>query len=93
MKTFIAAIALTIAFPAAAQQNAHAQHQGMDHSQHKGMDHSQHQGMDHGKEHKGCCDHKSGDGKKMKCCDDAMKAGKKMKCCDKAGGEHSGMKH
>ena len=90
MKTFIAAVALTIAFPAAAQQAAH-QHQ--QHSQHQGMDHSQHKGMDHGKEHKGCCDHKSGDGKPMKCCEEAMKAGKKMACCDKAKGQHEGMKH
>jgi hypothetical protein len=83
MKTFIAAIALTIAFPAAAQQSAqhqqHAQHQGMDHSQHKAMDH----GKD-GKDAKGCCD--------MKCCDEAKKAGKKMKCCDKAA-DQKGMKH
>ena len=89
MKTFIAAIALTIAFRAAAQQSA--QHQ--QHAQHQGMDHSQHKGMDHGKEHKGCCEHKSGDGKPMKCCEEAMKAGKKMECCDKAKGQHSGMKH
>lgn len=54
MKTLIATIALTIAFPAAAQQAAHQQH-----AQHQGMDHSQHQAMDHGKEHKGCCDHKA----------------------------------
>ena len=84
MKTLIAAIALTIAFPAAAQQSAqhqqHAQHQGG----HQGMDHSQHQGMDHSKDGKGCCD--------MKCCDEAKKSGKKMKCCDKAG-DHKGMKH
>lgn len=79
MKTLIAAVALTIAFPAAAhaqQHNNHAQHQGMDHGQHKGMD--------HGKEHKDCCDHKGSDGKPMKCCQEAMAGGKKMACCDKA---------
>ena len=97
MKTFIAAVALTIAFPAAAQQTGqqqHAQHQGMNHAQHQGMNHAQHQGMDHGKEHKGCCDHKGNDGKPMKCCEAAMKSGKKMACCEKAGqGQHQGMKH
>ena len=82
MKILIAAIALTVAFPAAAQQAAQA-------------DHAQHKGMDHGKEHKDCCDHKNPDGTPMKCCADAMKSGKKMECCDKAKGQgqHQGMKH
>jgi hypothetical protein len=83
MKTLIAAIALSVAFPAAAQQAA--QH----------GDHAQHKGMDHGKEHKDCCDHKNKDGTPMKCCAEAMKSGKKMDCCDKSKGkdQHSGMKH
>ena len=80
MKILIAAVALTIAFPAAAQQAAHQQH-----AQHQGMDHIQHQVMDHGNEQNDCC--------KMKCCEKARKAGKKMECCDKAKGQHSGMKH
>ena len=72
MKTFIAALALIAALPAAAQtQPAPAQ------------DHPQHQGMDHGKEHKDCCEHKTPDGKPMECCAKAMKDGKKMACCDK----------
>jgi hypothetical protein len=67
MKTFIAAIALTIALPAAA--NA----QGAD-------PHAQHKGMDHGKEHKDCCKHKSADGSAMDCCKE--KDGKQMDCCE-----------
>jgi hypothetical protein len=90
MKTLIAAIALTIALPAAAQTGGHSQHQGMDHSQHKGMD--------HGKEHRDCCEHKDAAGKPMECCAKAAKEGKKMPCCDKheqAKDAHSGhnMKH
>ena len=73
MKTLIAAIALTIALPAAANIQAAQPHAG----------HSQHQGMDHGKD-KGCCDHKGADGKPMECCEKGMKDGK-MECCDKMG--------
>ena len=101
MKTLIAAVALTIATPAAAQQQHaqhqalnHAQHHGTDHAQHQGTNHARHQGMDHGAKDKGCCDHEPG--KPMKCCEAAMKAGKKMECCDKANaakGQHQGMKH
>lgn len=72
MKTFIAAIALTFALPAAA--NAQAA---------QPADHAQHQGMDHGKEHKGCCEHKNADGTPMACCAKPMKDGKKMECCEK----------
>ena len=77
MKTFIAAIALTIALPAAA--NAQAAQHGDHNAQHEG-NHAQHQGMDHGKEHKDCCDHKGANGKSMDCCKE--KQGK-MDCCDK----------
>ena len=81
MKTLIAAIALTIALPAAANAQA-AQH----------GDHAQHQGMDHGKEHKDCCNHKNADGTPMACCKEA-KDGKKPPCCDKhAKGQHGGHK-
>jgi hypothetical protein len=87
MKTFIAAIALTIALPAAANaQGAPAADQ-----------HAHHQGMDHGKEHKDCCEHKGADGKVMDCCKE--KDGKKPSCCEKHGQKghdaHSGhkMKH
>jgi len=61
MKTFIAAIALTIALPAAAHaQNAQA-----------GENHAQHQGMDYGKEQKDCAMNccKAKEAKKMACCD------------------------
>ncbi len=87
MKTLIAAIALTIAIPAAANAQS-AKQQGS---------HGQHRGMDHGKDDKGCCAGKGG--KAMKCCDKAAKEGKKMGCCskgDQKGHEqHSGhqMKH
>ncbi len=71
MKTLIAAIALTIALPAA----ANAQNAGT------GDPHAQHQGMDHGKEHKDCCKHKNADGSAMNCCKE--KESKKMACCEK----------
>ena len=78
MKTLIAAIALTIALPAAANaQNAGA---GDPQAQHQG-NHAQHEGMDHGKEHKDCCKHKNADGSTMNCCKE--KEGKKMACCAK----------
>jgi uncharacterized protein involved in copper resistance len=91
MKTFIAAIALTFALPAAA--NAQAPQHGDHHAQHRG-NHDQHKGMDHGKEHKDCCEHKAVDGKPMECCKE--KDGKRAACCDKhAKGHdgHAGMKH
>lgn len=91
MKTIIAAIALTIALPAAA--NAQAAQQG-DHSQHQG-NHGQHKDMDHQKDHKDCCKHKNADGSAMDCCKE--KNGKLPECCkghDQKGHDaHSGMKH
>lgn len=88
MKTFIAAIVLTFALPAAANAQGAGQ---ANHARHQGMDHSQHQGMDHGKEHKDCCKHKNADGTPMACCK-SDKAGAKMACCEKheAKGKHSG---
>jgi hypothetical protein len=82
MKIIIAAIALTIAVPAAANTQAAAAHQ----------DHSQHKGMDHGKDHKDCCKHKNADGSAMDCCKE--KDGKKPACCEKHDqkGQHSGHK-
>lgn len=76
MKTFIAAIALTFALPAAA--NAQAASQAAP-AQHEGMNHG---GMDHGKEHKDCCKHKNADGTAMACCKKA-KTGANMACCEK----------
>jgi hypothetical protein len=75
MKFLIAAVALTIAVPAAAQHAGHAQP-----AAHAG--HDQHKGMDHGKDHKDCCNHKNKDGTPMKCCQEM--AGKKPDCCEKA---------
>lgn len=75
MKTFIAAMALVVALPAAA--NAQGAGHADPHAQHGGS-HEQHKGMDHGKE---CCDHKTADGKPMNCC--KGKEGKAHACCDK----------
>ncbi len=101
MKILVAAFALTIAIPAAAQtgQPAPDPHAGhtmpADHSQHKQDGHAQHGQVGHsqhkdGQEGKDCCEHKAADGKKMDCCEKAM-AGGKMDCCekhaDKKGGE------
>ena len=86
MKTIIAAVALVIALPAAA--NAQASHADQ-HAQHQGMDHGS---MDHGKEHKDCCKHKNADGTPMDCCKPA-KDGKAMACCakhEKQQADHSG---
>ena len=84
MKILIAAVALTIAVPAAAQTgqaaNPHAAHQG-DHGKH-GTDHGKHGGSGH-EGHKNCCEHKTADGKRMDCCDKAKAAGGKMECCEK----------
>ncbi len=74
MKTFLAALALTIAMPAAAPAQS---------SQGNHAAHAQHQGMDHGKEHKACCEHKGSDGKPMKCCEKMGQQAKKMACCEK----------
>ena len=79
MKFFIAAIAMTIAIPAAAQTaqtaDPHAGHQmPADHGKHDGK--AGHEGKD-------CCDHKTADGKMMDCCEKAKAAGGKMECCEK----------
>ena len=79
MKLLIAAAALVIAAPAAAQTApAHAAH-----SEHKGEEHK-------GGEHKGCCEHKNADGSLMDCCKTG-EDGKPAACCDKHAG--SGEKH
>ena len=81
MKILLAAIALTIAVPAAAQtaQPAADPHAGhtmpADHSQHG--DKSGHEG------HENCCEQMKADGKKMECCDEAKAEGGKMNCCEK----------
>ena len=85
MKTIIAAIALSIAVPAAAQTQ-HSQH--ADHSQH-GQPAGDHSG--HGKKD-GCCDHDA-KGKMMECCAKAKAAGNKMECCDKQAKEKGADAH
>jgi hypothetical protein len=83
MKTLIAAAALIVALPAAANAQAappaHAEHHGDKH------------GSGHGEEHKDCCKHKNADGTPMDCCKPA-KDGKRAACCDKndAKAEHDG---
>lgn len=70
MKTFLTAIALTIAIPAYAQApDPHAGHDTTKHSKadHKNMD---------------CCEDKDADGSMKDCCEQAMKGGKKMACCE-----------
>jgi hypothetical protein len=68
MKTFISAVALTLAVPAFAQTapavDPHAQHKGMDHSQHS-------QGKHDCKE---CCEKMKGKDGKMECMDKKSEA-------------------
>ena len=68
MKTFLGAIALTLAVPAFAQAapatDPHAQHKGMDHSQHS-------QGKHDCKE---CCEKMKGKDGKMECMDKKAEA-------------------
>ena len=76
MKIFLAAFAMTIAIPAAAQTapaaDPHAGHQmPADHGKHEGK--AGHEGMK-------CCEKAEG---KMDCCDKAKAASGKMECCDK----------
>ncbi len=82
MKTFIAAMALVVALPAAANAQAAQPAHAQEHGDHKGTDH---------KDHKGCCEHKKADGTPMNCCKEA-KDGKAMACCAKheKAGEHAG---
>lgn len=63
MKTFIGALALTLAIPAIAQTAPAAD----PHAQHKGMDHSQHQQGKH--DCKECCEKMKGKDGKMECMD------------------------
>lgn len=73
MKILFAAMALAVAFPAAAQPAADP-HSG--HAEHK-SGHEGHQG--HHDKGKDCCK----DGKPMDCCKKAGKDGKAMACCAK----------
>ncbi len=78
MKFLIAAAALVIAAPVAAQTAP--------------AEHGEHHGQEHKGEHKDCCEHKQADGTPMDCCKPG-KDGKRAACCDKhkdAGNEHAG---
>ena len=87
MKIFLAAIAMTIAVPAAAQTGQPVAPGHAEHDQHG--DKTGHEG------HMKCCEGMA-DGKKMECCDKAAADGAKMACCDKrvdeagAADEHAG---
>lgn len=76
MRMMLAAIAMTVASPALAQNaapaDAHAQHGTAAHAQHTG-----HAGHDMG----GCCE-KDAKGK-MACCEKMKANGKEMTCCEK----------
>ena len=91
MKILATAMALAIAFPAAAQTApAQPQHQGHDQMQGH-ADHGQSQGMRHGDQHAGmqhrdgCCEDRNGDGV-MDCCEHMAQATEQRDCCaDEAG--------
>ena len=73
MKTLIAAIALTIAFPVGAQTapGGHADHAAPA---------AGHEGHEQHSDHKDCC--KKADGAMKECCE-KMKDGAHMACCEK----------
>ena len=73
MKTLIAAIALTIAFPVAAQTapGGHTDHAAPA---------AGHEGHEQHSDHKDCC--KKADGAMNECCE-KMKDGASMACCEK----------
>jgi hypothetical protein len=79
MKFLIAAAALVIAAPVAAQTAP--------------ASHAEHGGGEHEGEHKsGCCDHKTADGSAMDCCKPGAD-GKPAPCCDKHAEHGKGEKH
>ena len=85
MKILFAAIALTIAIPAAAQTAQPAVDPHAGHTM--PADHSQPGDKGGNEDHKNCCDQMKADGKKMECCDEAKAKGSKMACCDKKAAE------
>lgn len=89
MKIFLIAIAMTIAFPAAAQTapaaDPHAGHKmPVDHSQHSGHGNAAHGQAGH-EGHMKCCE--KNDGKKAGCCDKVKADGARMDCCEKHAGK------
>jgi hypothetical protein len=78
MKFLIAAAALVIAAPVAAQTAP--------------ANHAEHGSEEHKGEHKGCCDHKNADGKPMDCCKPPL-TGKSAPCCDKHAEHKQDAKH
>lgn len=80
MKILLAAIALTIAVPAAAQTTQPAADPHAGHTMPAG--HGQHDGEAGHEGHMKCCAGMK-DGKKMECCDKAKADGTKMDCCEK----------
>lgn len=77
MKFLIAAIAMTIAVPAAAAGDPHNGHAPADHANHTPAEHAAHQAAK-----ADCCKEKDADGSMKDCCEAAAK-GQKMACCDK----------
>jgi hypothetical protein len=84
MKTFIGALALTLAIPAIAQTAPAAD----PHAQHKGMDHSQHQAGKH--DCKDCCEKMKQQDGKMECMD---KKGEAKAPAPAAQQDHQGHAH
>ncbi|SMF61422.1 hypothetical protein [Allosphingosinicella indica] len=74
MKMLLAAIALTIAAPAVAQADAHANHSAAEHARHQGQD---------------CCAEKD-PAKRKACCEKAAKNGQQPACCADKKADHSG---
>lgn len=73
MKTFIGALALVIAVPAAAQ-TAPVADPHANYAQHQGMDHSKMQGMHDKHDCKDCCEKMKGKDGKMECMDKKAEA-------------------
>ena len=84
MKTFIGALALTLAIPAIAQTAPAAD----PHAQHKGMDHSQHSQGKH--DCKDCCEKMKQQDGKMECMD---KKGEAKTSAPTAQQDHQGHAH
>jgi len=87
MKIIVAAMALALAFPAAAQTAPAEQPQHQGHQQMQGhAEHAQHQGAQHRDHHQGtqhrdgCCEDRDGDGV-MDCCEHMAQATEQRDCC------------
>jgi hypothetical protein len=87
MKIIIAAIALAIAAPAAAQTAPMQGHQGHDQQQQQ-QGHDQHGQMPGHGEEGGCCADRDGDGR-MDCCQHMAQAGDRRDGCQEHGAQPS----